>query len=292
MAACLDIMAGSLGVIGGAQQLAASIFKIKDFCKDVKNAPEELLDTIRSMENFSKILMRLDEGQMGDRSETKDGSVFQQRLRISRQAADGVASLTMDLQLNVHCMRSRGAVKTVLKQREIKLMLEKLDRSRIDLQFAYTMYTDARRRHEYEAIKYYMNEERNERMQILVATAAVSQLQDNANDEDKDSTAQLGRISSDPASQSAKWAHTTRIRLPIWLCRYVWDLAFAHACGQWTVALKTFKILELGHDAYGMIMKDDVGGIRGLLERRQLSIHDEFSSGHSLLSVSSYSTMH
>ena len=292
MVAGLDIVAGSLGVIGVAQQLAASIFKIKDFCKDVKNAPEELLDTIRSMENISKILMRLDEGRTRDRSETKDGSVFQECLRISKLAADRVATLTMDLQLDVQCRRGLGAVKTVLKQREIKLMLEKLDRSRIDLQFAYTMYTDACRRHEYEAIKYHMNEERNERMQILVAAAVVSQLQDNANDDDKDSTAQLGRTSSDPASQAAKWAHTTRIHLPIWLCRYVWDLAFAHACGQWTVALKTFKILELGHDAYGMIMKDDVGGIRDLLERRQLSIHDEFSSGHSLLSVSPYSTLH
>jgi hypothetical protein len=118
------------------------------------------------------------------------------------KAADRVATLAMDLQLDMQCNGGRAAIKTVLNQRESKAMLEKLDRSKLDLQFAYTMFADACRRQDYEAIKTYMAELRDQRYQILCSTTAVSQLQDSTNGEDESSDRTLARSRRTKSSES------------------------------------------------------------------------------------------
>ena len=289
MAAGLDVAAGALGIVGVAGQLASSILKIKNFCKDVKNAPEELLDTIGSVENFSKILIRLGEGQTRDLKDIKNGDILRESLSICKKAADRVATLAMDLQLETQFRGSRAAIKTVLKQKTVNAMLQQLDRSKLDLQLACTMFSDACRRREYSVIEHYMREEREERMHNFGSTSTVVQHQDFVDDDSLCRTREPGKMrSKGQAYHGDDWKHNTRIRLPSWLCRYAWDVAFTHACGQWTFSFKNFKIIDESHPAWRMAFNDDVHGIRELLERRELSVHDEFSDGNTLLNVSIY----
>jgi hypothetical protein len=183
MAAGLDVAAGALGIAGVAGQLASSILKIKNFCKSVKNAPEELLDTIASVENFSKILIRLGEGQTRALDDMKNGDILRECLGMCKRSADRIATLAMELQLEMQYHSKRGAVKVALKQTTVNAMLQKLDCSKIDLQVAYIMFTDACRRQEYDVIKQYMSEERKERMHLFRLTSSVVQYRDSADDD-------------------------------------------------------------------------------------------------------------
>ena len=46
MATGIDIVAGTLEIVGVVQQPRHSAYAIKDFCRNVKNAPSELQETI------------------------------------------------------------------------------------------------------------------------------------------------------------------------------------------------------------------------------------------------------
>jgi hypothetical protein len=80
-------------------------------------------------------------------------------LGICKKAADHIATLAVDLQLQLQCGENRAAVKFVLKQKTIDAMLKKFDRSKLDLQLAYTIFSDVCRRQEHDLIKQYMSEE-------------------------------------------------------------------------------------------------------------------------------------
>ena len=54
---------GIAGVVGIAKELGCAILKIKEFCHDIKHAPEELLDTINSIEYFGSVLKHMGEVQ-------------------------------------------------------------------------------------------------------------------------------------------------------------------------------------------------------------------------------------
>ena len=288
MAAGLDVGAGALGIVSVAQQLMASIWKIKTFCKDVKNAPEELLDTISTIDNFGKILMRLGEAQTRDLNDMRNGDILRESMSLSKRAVDCIASLAMELQLEMQCSK-RGRVKTVLKQSTIEAMMRKIDRSKIDLQFAYTLFTDARRRQEFDVIKQYVSERREDRLYSFGATATTVRYQDVAGTEGMCLTRKQRTMGPKRDTYSVdEWSHNTRIQFPLWLCRYAWDVAVAHACGQWIFSLKSFKIIDWSNPVREMVEEDDAYGLRELFERRELSIHDEFSNGISLLEVSSY----
>lgn len=282
MATGLDIVAGSLGIIGVAQQLTTSIIKIKSFCKDVKDAPEELLDTISSIENFNNILMRLGEHQDRRLQQMKNDYLLHESVALCEKATDRIASLANHLQLGIERRTYRGSIKAVLKKKEVKAMLEKLDRSKFDLHFAYSLFTEACRQDDAKDIRRYFEEDRDQRTQILL-NAANRALCGAKDDEDRASEKVISANKS--RTYSGQRFRTSRIRLPGWLCRYAWDVAFVRASGQWTVSLKAFKIIDHSHPVRKLIRHDDVSGIRRLLEDRQLSVHDQISNMGSLMDV-------
>jgi hypothetical protein len=53
------VAAGIIGVVGAAQQLSQAIVNIRRFCKDVRNAPQELWDTLGEIERMHTWLEHL-----------------------------------------------------------------------------------------------------------------------------------------------------------------------------------------------------------------------------------------
>ena len=54
MADSVSMTASAFGIAAFAQQLAHSVFRIKALCRDVKNVPVELQETLGQINNISE----------------------------------------------------------------------------------------------------------------------------------------------------------------------------------------------------------------------------------------------
>lgn len=100
---------------------------------------------------------------------------------------------------------------------------------------------------------------------------------------------QLASLVATRSPTNRKCAECTRklmFRLRRWLCEYAWDLAVERTGGGWTISLKCFKVIGWIHIAWGLIWHGDLDGIRSLLDRRELSLHDQDMLGQGLVGVS------
>lgn len=275
----LDIVAGSLGIVGVGQQLLQSVLKIRDFCRDVRDAPAELQDTLLSIESMGRTLIRLGEIDTTSMDGGMNEDILQGTLDLCKGAVDRVATLSLELQLETRRAKYLGSIKTVLMRREAKALLAKLDRSKIDLHIAYSMYVDARRKAEHEIIRKCLEEERQSR--ALTAGSRRTLTMPVTVDEGNAATCQAYdeiRCLTKRRRSVHNTATTTevRIQLPLWLCQYAWDVALQRACGRFTISLKMLMILPGYHPARYMFVRGDVDGIRELLDKRELSLHVEF----------------
>lgn len=289
----LDAAAGVVGILGVAQQLTSSVIKIKQFCLNVKNAPDELLDTIQTLEHFSTMLKRLGEHQELRSNPLRNVDILEGSLHICAKAVDRISALALFLQPAKANEKHWQAVKIVLKQKEVDRMLSKLDRSKADLQLAYTMYTDACRQEEYRSIKHYIAEERHFLLQNLVSASASVPVSDSGQ---RDAVCDENGIQADSHLARSQPSHhidqtaAIRIHLPTWICRHAWDVAYSRGCGQWKFSFKHINIITGDHPFIRLVETDDTDGVRRLLEARQLSVHDEI--GHyypvSIINVSDH----
>ena len=244
MAAGLDVAAGALGITGIALQLSSSIFKIKKFCAEVQNAPDELQTIVQEIENLSNILASFtkDEPELAS-SETLDDA-FQASLGLCSKAVSRLSAVVSQLHGPTERIRIRNKVKIVLKRERIQSILEKLDRSKADLHLAYSIYENAQRRREFDSIRKYMDEERSNRIQMVEYIRTISQEQTAEHYADDDNlTREIRR-----RKIGTPFKHGSRIeiciQLPRWLCQYAWDVAVERACGRLTMTLKSYKILS------------------------------------------------
>ena len=289
MATGLDIAAGALGIVGVAQQLTESVFKIKCFVEDVKHAPTELIETIRSLDNTAKMLIRLGEDEATMNSSTANADIFSSSLELYRNAVARIAALAMDLHTQTKQHRRWGAVKTVLKRRNIQSLLGKLQSGRAELHFAHSLLESARLRRRHETLQEILSEQRDGQMLLIEYTRLVAINQATYEAARRGSpAAPFGpqNASKDKNGKSTRPVRpAVRIKLPIWLCQYAMDISIAKAAGNWTLALKTYKILAPDSEAWRFCELGDLTSIRTMLDDRQLSIHDRFEEGHSLFSV-------
>ena len=81
MADPLSVVASAVGIAAFAQQLAQSVLKIKAFCADVKNAPQELQDTLSQIENISNTMTRLSRGEAKPSCTTMNEDILDESLK-------------------------------------------------------------------------------------------------------------------------------------------------------------------------------------------------------------------
>lgn len=284
----LDIAAGAIGIVGVAQQLTNSIFSIKRFCRQVKNAPEELRDTLDQIENMGNTMARLEGEVLSDTAVDASQEVFKASMKLRQKAVERISMLASQLQSTAKWARVRAGVKIVLNQDVLKDMLERLDRSKADLHFAYSMYTDACRRREFESLRRYLEEERNGQVQLIdharMVAVPCSEAETGSIPDNEERRVNHGRLGK--SSGAALVLNTViHIRLPFWLCQYAWDVAFQRSSGYLTMSLKSFRVLEWDNPVWEMISTGDITSVRDLFGRRQISIHDETPEGDSLCSV-------
>lgn len=139
----LEVAAGALGIIGVSQQVAQSARKIRAFCKDVQEAPTELRELTQSLETLSRILIRL--GEVVAATSTTDQvcpdvDLLRESLQTCQHIAERTSVFVGEAHQNMGKRRYRGSCAFVMKKRELKAMLEKLDRSKSDLSIALAIF--------------------------------------------------------------------------------------------------------------------------------------------------------
>lgn len=137
-----SITSSAIGVATFTQQLVQSVIMLKQFCNDVRNAPEELKETLDEIEHITQIMQEVGRDEM--QSLGGQGETLTRSVHLCKKAAGRIFALTTELQSNVK-RNKFGAVRAVMKQQDLRSMHEKLDRSKADLYFAYSMYLDAKR---------------------------------------------------------------------------------------------------------------------------------------------------
>ncbi|KAK3701774.1 hypothetical protein LTR37_015294 [Vermiconidia calcicola] len=158
MADPVSVLASAVGIAAFAQQLAASILKIKRFCEDVKNVPVELQETLDQIANMSNIMAKLGRIEEEELDGGVDADILLQSLQLCQRAVSRISALAQEAQASMKRGKARAAVSAVLKQDTYAKMLVKLDRSKFDLHLAYSMYADARKAKELEGIRKHMQD--------------------------------------------------------------------------------------------------------------------------------------
>ncbi|KAK3699823.1 hypothetical protein LTR37_016238 [Vermiconidia calcicola] len=281
MADPVSVLASAVGIAAFAQQLATSVLKMKRSCEDVKNVPIELQETLDQIENMSNIMAKLGRIEEEELDGGVDADILLQSLQLCQRAVSRISALAQEAQANMKRGKALPAVRAALKQDTYAKMLVKLDRSKADLHLAYSMYAGARKAKELEGIRKHMQDMLGGRLHAIQESRSGSLPCEESGREHS-----LEQHSSRRSRKKARRiTGLLRLALPLWLCQRAVDLAFESAGGCWTVSWKAFRVLEPGNEAIDMCQKGDINGIKELVERRQLSIHDEDMYGRTLSTV-------
>lgn len=270
----------AIGLGAFTQQLTLAIVRLKSFCKDIKNAPTEVQETLHRMNGLAAILERFDKEQDDIATFSADREMFRCSIRLCKQVLERILSLTAELEAAMKTRKFRTSFKTALQREAMDKMLQKLDRSKMDLLIAYSLYSDARQRTHVCSL--------SQNSAIDNQSTHCTGLKDHrdtltSQESEENRTVKPEQYELTPALEQP--ANELQIRLPRWLCEYAWNVAMQKSSGCWKLSLTTFRIVPISHPALRLCRKGDVEGIKSLLERRELSIHDQFESGYSLSSV-------
>ena len=140
MADPLSVIASGVGVAAFAQQLGQSIFTLRRLCEDIKNAPSDLKETLDQIEHISRIMERLTHDKGPASTVDSNNDILNGSLQLCQKAVDRVSKLASDLQKEIEGKKLRGSIKTALKRDSMERLLTKLDRSKTDLNIAYSKY--------------------------------------------------------------------------------------------------------------------------------------------------------
>ena len=275
----MGVVASVVGIAAFGQQLAASILKMKRFCEDVKDAPEELRVTLDRIENISNIMTRL--GYLEQTSQTTEvDDIFQASIHLCQSAVGRISALAQELEDELRRKRLSGSMRAVLKKKTLEKLLISLERNKADLLIAQSMYADVRKSRELERLHKCVEEMRYGQLQMIEYTRTLSSQRQECAEEH-----QLCRQTrhATPRKGSDR-SRKIRVRLPLWLCHYAWDLAFERAGGCSNISLRPFRIVTR-FDPFMSAVNGNIKHVQQMLEARQLSIHDQNEQGDTLAMV-------
>ena len=278
----LSITAGAVGVVAFTQSLVQSALKIRVFCKDLKDVPIQLQETLDQIDGLGKVMCRLGNEVLREPASDVDAKMLMTSLQVCQNAAGRASAIVLELQDTIKRRRRWGAVKTVMRRPDMMATMSRLDRCKADLHLAYTIFVDWQRAKALE----------NLQQQLEDSTFVCRRCR-------KDSTTmtQKSAVKTDNSisgrrrcgSQQHGKAVTICIRPPFWLCQYAVDWSFTMESGQWTTTLKFYRSLPFDHSVYRICRAGDTQHVFRLLEERKVSLTDRFvdlfQKSHSLFSV-------
>lgn len=273
MATGLEPVEGTLGIIGVSQQVAQFVFTIQAFCRDVRDAPADLQKLVVSLENLSRILIQLDETAHSTFGATfnTNADILRSSLQACHNAAAEISTFESSARRDLSKRRYRPSCVLVLKKREIRMMLENLERSKTGFFTAYTAFTHVSLAQQLNSLRLIQKQE-PEGMQGRTINEAPSEPSRD------DSCRAFTRFGWSRSVVISSRSRILRSVLPAWLCEQARAVEWHQAARQWNIPLKTSQTLGRANSALLLCMSGDLECIRRSLEERKLSVNDECHS--------------
>ena len=285
--AVIGLAASSLGLATFACTLIKSVIKIRSFCADVKDAPEELQDLLDRLENLANFLQDLGQQQAEGPNVPRDALQVQKCVVLFERALKCINDTASQLQKELGRKKHLTAFKIVLKKEVLGTLLSKLDRSERDLELAHSIYARAETQRQFDGLLKIVEEVRSGQVEVFDNTnQIVTHLQTSPTASISDrrqrrlhQQRRCGSTTIEPVSQ-------IRLQLPSWLCTYAWNVAVRRAVSGWTIAFKSYRIIESRHPAFEMCEYGRLDEFKESLFRGAITIHDQMVNGVTFFWVS------
>lgn len=124
-----------------AIQLADSIKKLKDFCEDVKNVPDDIKYITHQLDILNLQLGDVAKEQQTNPVDFDSDEGLKQCLAACQQGTAQLVTIIKELEDGVAEMGRMGAIRAVLKKDKIVILGARLDSAKTSLMFSYMMYS-------------------------------------------------------------------------------------------------------------------------------------------------------
>ena len=136
MAEILGVVASGIAVGSLAAQILGSVSQILDFCSSINDAPDDIRDLLKELEILAEFVTIIEAcDSQGDRSATTF-KALQYCQDASGSLAAVVNSIKLGFAVNNKTKRSWAAVRAVMKEKNLKKCLDRLERAKAMLFYA------------------------------------------------------------------------------------------------------------------------------------------------------------
>lgn len=270
MAEAFEVAAGVFGVVSLSIQLAESVQKVKGFCDNVKDAPPRLADLIDEIEEMSDLVKDLENEHQP--TGVVVTATMQRCINSSRKAVDYFETFANELQARLKKRRFSGGLKFALRQSDIEKMLNRLERAKTLLLFAYMQYQQGIQQKQHDDV-------RQDIKALASGQGAVLKL------------VQTGHASMDVdkyihRQQLARSRQIFRVDTPAWLSNRIWQLALGRSLSGWHFTMRTYGVVPDDSLVFQACRAGDLVGMQRLFDVGLASPFDRNECGDDLLMVS------
>jgi hypothetical protein len=310
LAEALGAAASIAGLASLALQLGGSIVKLKRFCDSVREAPEELRDTIREIETLRLVFRGLEQEQ--EFVPSLAWTLIATCVTPCVRQAEKIAEITDVLDQSTRKNGLVGAVKAALKQNQLQELFAKLERAKVSLMFAYQVLSA-----DYHSQKLAQQGQMLERYErgLTALSTGVAMVPHHVEGVLSRHLAQRRELSGseamDPATSTrhaptctnkdgglavTQQMHSRRrrkpkgqtaykFRIPVWFTQCTWDISMARANRGWDVRLRIWNTAR-SPGIFALCLEGDTEGVQRMIADGEATMFDRDYRNQMLLQVS------
>lgn len=137
----MDAVFGSIGIVSLAIQLADSIKKLRDFCEDIKNVPDDIKYITYQLDTLNLQLGGVAKEQRANPVDFDSDEGLKQCLTACQKGTAQLVTIVKELEAGIANKGRMGALRAVLKKQRLAALGARLDSAKTSLMFSYMMYS-------------------------------------------------------------------------------------------------------------------------------------------------------
>lgn len=141
MAELLGAIASGVGIASFAIQLADSVSKLKKFCEDIKDAPEDLRRTMFQLGIVTLQLKEIADEEQANPQIFASNASLQQCVALCQQGSDSIGEIGRELEAEMAKRKIFGKLKVVLKKDTLSKLALRLESAKANLMMSYMIYS-------------------------------------------------------------------------------------------------------------------------------------------------------
>jgi len=272
MAEVFALAAGGLGLAPVVLEIAKTAKTLKEYCRDVRNAPRDIQDFVEEVECIGEILLQLK--ALGTSPVPPNKSALQQCQKANRALAEVATEVQGSLDL-------RKRLAFPLRKGKIAQLQAKLERAKTSLLLACSSQQINVLQSTFALVQRQIADQDSSFQQLASSNTAIM------------STLTTVDVSRKPKSNGQTMDSDFRERRgqsasrAMRLLDFVWDACLARSAGGWTRSFRSYRVVYgVGDPAFRAASCGDLGALQRLLCSHEATINDRTSYGSTLVWVS------